>query len=147
MAVSSMNIKWVTLDPMHVSLGRYHMIQTGLFPHHHLLLPWMISQFHDDVIKWKHFPRYLPFVRGIHKDQWWGALMLSLIWAWINGWVNNRKAGDSRRHCAHYDAIVKYFGDDASLADIYGCSIFYVHIVFDVQHLEWTHREIIIWLY
>ena len=22
---------------------------------------------HDDVIKWKHFPRYLPFVRGIHR--------------------------------------------------------------------------------
>ena len=22
--------------------------------------------FHDDVIKWKHFPRYWPFVRGIH---------------------------------------------------------------------------------
>ena len=23
--------------------------------------------FHDDVIKWKHFPRYWPFVRGIHR--------------------------------------------------------------------------------
>ena len=22
---------------------------------------------HDDVIKWKHFPRYLSFVRGIHR--------------------------------------------------------------------------------
>ena len=22
---------------------------------------------HDDVIKWKHFPRYWPFVRGIHQ--------------------------------------------------------------------------------
>ena len=42
---------------------------------------------HDDVIEWKHFPRYWPFVRGIHrspvnsphKGQWRGALMLSLI--------------------------------------------------------------------
>ena len=25
---------------------------------------------------------------------------------WINGWVNNRKAGDLRRHRAHYDVIV-----------------------------------------
>ena len=41
-------------------------------------IPW-----HDDVIKWKHFPRYWPFVRGIrrspvnfpHKGQWRGALM------------------------------------------------------------------------
>ena len=24
--------------------------------------------FHDDVIKWKHFPRYWPFVRGIHRS-------------------------------------------------------------------------------
>ena len=26
-----------------------------------------------------------------------------LICAWINGWVNNREAGDLRRHRAHYD--------------------------------------------
>ena len=46
-------------------------------------------------IKWKHFPRYWPFVRGIHrppvnsphKGQWRRALMFSLICAWINGWV------------------------------------------------------------
>ena len=24
--------------------------------------------FHDDVIKWKHFPRYWPFVQGIHRS-------------------------------------------------------------------------------
>ena len=30
----------------------------------------------------------------------------SLICAWINGWVNNREAGDLRRHRAHYDVIV-----------------------------------------
>ena len=69
---------------------------------------------HDDVIKWKHFPRYWPFVRGIHrspvnsphKGQWHGALMFSLICIWINDWVNNREAGDLRRYRAHYDAIV-----------------------------------------
>ena len=38
---------------------------------------------HDDVIKWKHFPRYCPFVRGnpSHKAQWCGALMFTLICA------------------------------------------------------------------
>ena len=69
---------------------------------------------HDDVIKWKHFPRYWPFVRRIHrspvnsphKGQWRGALMFSLIYARINGWVNNREAGDLRRHQAHCDVIV-----------------------------------------
>ena len=51
--------------------------------------PWQ----HDGVIKWKHFSRYWPFVRGIHrspvnslhKGQWRGALMPI---------------------CAHYDVIV-----------------------------------------
>ena len=32
--------------------------------------------------------------------------MFSLIWAWINGWVNNREAGDLRRYRAHYDVTV-----------------------------------------
>ena len=41
-----------------------------------------------------------------HKGQWRGALMFSLICARINGWVNNREAGDLIRHRAHYDVIV-----------------------------------------
>ena len=69
---------------------------------------------HDDVIKWKHFPRYWPFVREIHrpsvnsphKGQWRGALMFSLICIWINGWVNNCEAGDLRCYRAHFDVIV-----------------------------------------
>ena len=69
---------------------------------------------HDDVIKWKHYSCYWPFVRGIRrspvnspdKGQWRGALLFSLICAWINAWANNREAGDLRRHRAHYDVIV-----------------------------------------
>ena len=58
------------------------------------------------------------------KGQWRGALMFSLICAWIKGWVNNREAGDLRRYRVHYDVtamnhqflftgtpvIMKYFG-------------------------------------
>ena len=68
---------------------------------------------HDDIIKWKQFPRYWPFVRGIHrvnsphKGQWRGALMFSLICARKYGWVNNREAGDLWHHGAHYDVTVK----------------------------------------
>ena len=73
-----------------------------------------MSGTHDDVIKWKHFPSYWPFVRGIHrspvnsphKGQWRGALIFSLICSWINSWVNNGETGDFRRHRAHYDVIV-----------------------------------------
>ena len=69
---------------------------------------------HDDVIKWKHFPRYRPFVRGIHRSLVYSlhkcqsrrALMFSLIYTWINGWVYNGEASDLRRHHAHYDVTI-----------------------------------------
>ena len=44
--------------------------------------------------------RHRSPVNSPHKGQWTRALMFSLIWAWINGWVNNREAGDLRRHYA-----------------------------------------------
>ena len=72
---------------------------------------------HDDVIKWKHIPRYWPFVHGIHrspvnsqhKGQWREALIFSLICVCINDWVNNHEADGLRRHHAHYDVIVMRF--------------------------------------
>ena len=75
--------------------------------------------FHDDVIKWKHFLCYWPFVRGIHqsavnsphKGQWRRALMLSLISVSIDVWVNNREAGDLRHYRAHYDVTVMFDSD------------------------------------
>ena len=78
------------------------------------VLQWCHTHNHNDVIKWNHFPRYWPFVRGIHrspvnslhKGQWRGALMFSLICDRINGWVNNREAGDLRRHRGHYHVNV-----------------------------------------
>ena len=74
--------------------------------------------FHDDVIKRKHFPRYWPFVQGIHrsprnsphKGQWRGTLMFSLICTWINYWVNNHEACVLRRHRAHCDVTVMSWG-------------------------------------
>ena len=81
----------------------------------HLILSFFSTQlYHEDVIKWKHFPRYWAFVRGIHgspvnsphKGQWRGALMFTLICVWINGCVNNREAGDLRCYCAHYGVTV-----------------------------------------
>ena len=67
-----------------------------------------LSQKYHDLIKWKHFPRYWPFVRGIHRcipltikasdAELWPFIMLCI---WTNGWTNNREAGDLRRHQAH----------------------------------------------
>ena len=70
---------------------------------------------HDDVIKWKHFPRAghlcgeftgVPAQRPVTR-----TLVFSLICAWINGWVNNGEAGDLRRHRAHYDVTVMSEGN------------------------------------
>ena len=80
---------------------------------------------YDDVIKWKHIPRYWPLVPGIHrspvkfphKGQWRGALMFSLICAYSNGWVNTREAGDLRRYRAHYDVILMW----SLLVQVVGC--------------------------
>ena len=85
--------------------------------------------FHNDVIKWKHFPRDWPFGRGIHrspvnsphKGQWRGALMFSFICAWINAWVNNR---DLRRHRVHYDVTVMFKTLSTNVTGISGQSPF-----------------------
>ena len=92
-----------------------NLIITYSFPTHASICT--ISTFHDDVIKWKHLPRYWPFVRGIQrapvnsprKGQWRGNLMFSFICAWINAWVNNHVAGNLRSHRAHYDAILMVY--------------------------------------
>ena len=82
-----------------------------------LTLPCYFSLlYNDDVIRWKHFPRYWLFVRGIHwslvvsphKGQWRRALMFSLISAWTNGWTNNRDPGDLRRCPARNDVTVMF---------------------------------------
>ena len=91
----------------------------------HLMQQWGTPKWHTHFmlhgafIRWKHFLRYWPFVRGIHrwhKGQWHGALVFSLINAWTKCWENNRNAGDltpSRsfwRHCNVFILIV--FHDD-----------------------------------
>ena len=80
----------------------------------------MILLWHDDVIRWKHLPGYWPFVRGIHR---WipstkagdAELCCFRRSALINCWVNNREAGDLRRHHAHYDVTVMSFVNLSSM--------------------------------
>ena len=78
------------------------------------------SVYHDYVIKWKHFPRHWPFVRGIHrspmnpphKSQWRKALMFSLICA-LNKRLSKQPWGwwfetSSRSLWCHCDAIFQF---------------------------------------
>ena len=80
---------------------------------------WIIIKTHQTQITWwRHqmetFSALLALCAGNspvpvnsrHKGQWRGALMFSLICARINDWVNNREAGDLRRHRGHYDVSV-----------------------------------------
>ena len=91
-----------------------------------------LLEVHDDAIKWKHFPRYWPFVRGIHrsmmnfhhKGQWRGALMVSLICARINGWVNN---GEALSHC-NDEGDVKMLVVEFDILSRAICEWFYHHI-------------------
>ena len=72
------SVKWNATNQYHPQQDVYHvmLIMCGLYI--------------DDVIKWKRFPRYWPFVRGIHrspvnsphKGHWRGTLMFSLICVW-----------------------------------------------------------------
>ena len=66
---------------------------------------------HDDLVKWKYFPRYWPFVWGIHRSIPSQRLVTRsfdvLFVLYLNhGWVNNREAADLRWHRAHYGVIV-----------------------------------------
>ena len=85
---------------------------------------------HNEVIKWKHFPCYWPFVRGIHKGNPWvtGGVpsqrpvtrgsVFSLICAWT---VEQTMETPVRHHHAHYDVTVMF------------SDIFY--------RIHWTHWE------
>ena len=83
------------------SLFVYH-IDTILLRH---------TKIHDGV---ETFSALLALVREFTGHQWIACTKVSdaeiwyFLWSatWLNGWVNNREAGDWRRHRTHYDVIV-----------------------------------------
>ena len=54
--------------------------------------------------------------------------MFSLICAWTNGWVNNRDAGDLRRHCDHYDVTLMEILHLSQLCTI--CMLLYLIVLY-----------------
>ena len=109
--------KWVNLKDLMITFcDKLEPLKDAWQPFWPPVMAKQCDILHDDIIKWNHFPHYWPFVRQIHwspvnsphKGQWHGALMFSLICAWINGWVNNHEAGDLRRHHTHYDITVMF---------------------------------------
>ena len=45
-------------------------------------------------------PRWIPRTKASDAELW------CFLCVWINGWLNNRDAGDLRRYRAHYDVTV-----------------------------------------
>ena len=80
---------------------------------------------HHSNAWWRHQMEAFSALLAIcapHKGQWRGALVFTLICVWINGWVNNREAGDLRRNHAHYDVTV--------MEEWFTPKLHYVHSVF-----------------
>ena len=67
-------------------------------------------------------------VNSPHKSQWHGALMFSLICAWINVWVNTGEAGDLKCHHAHYDVIVMWSSCCCKVIGIIWPLIFFIYL-------------------
>ena len=114
----------------------------------------MIYSTYDDVIKWKHFPRYWPFVRGIHcspvnsphKGQWHGASMFLLICAWNKRLNNNLEAGDLRRHRGHYVVTVMILG--IMHAVVFSLASFYkIRCIFGAETniIAWSSSYILVY--
>ena len=91
--------------------------------------------------------RWIPHTKASDAER----LMFSLICVWINSGVNNREAGDLRRHCAHYDVIVmvstaprqkydKYANANNKVFSVYKsqqyCHIFCIFL-FTRQEVSW----------
>ena len=104
-----------THDPIITSLLRQNDVVTSFWRNNDVIIAWCVAGLyvclhnkspatHDDVIHlcgeftWH---RWIPHTKAADGEFWrflWSA-------SWINGWVNNREAGDLRHHRAHYDVI------------------------------------------
>ena len=92
----------------------------------HVFLPEMLYNIDVTWVSWRlKLPATRSLVDSPHEGQWRGALMLSLICVWTNGWASSRDAGDLERHRAHYgvtvvDAVVIGLDHDTVGAGVVG---------------------------
>ena len=73
----------------------WHTMMTSSNGNNYRIIGHLCGEFTD--------PRWIPRTKASDAKLWcflWSACV------WINGWVNNREAGDLRRYRAHYDVTV-----------------------------------------
>ena len=101
--VDSWRARWVFIN--HGLFDWWFVRQSYPLPFRAAIHPWLRHQMEN-------FSAILAICAGnspVHssqKGQWRGALMFSLICDWINGWVNNREAGDLWCYRTHYNVTV-----------------------------------------
>ena len=64
-AIIAMIKRWMSFEPLHELPQICPLSWSQVF-----VVRCLTILLHDDVIKWKHFPRNWPFVRGIHRSRW-----------------------------------------------------------------------------
>ena len=64
--------------------------------------------------------------------RWRELWCFSSICTWIHDWVNNLKAGDLRRHCAHYDVSVMF-----TMKDVGHVYVLFALIVLPPTFADW----------
>ena len=114
------NINIFSIIP-HIHMIYVHIIFCYIFT---IYLTWkifkdrkslLIGNTNDSILWWRHQMETVfgPFwgdpsvtCGSPHKFQWRGASRFSLIYAWTNGWANNRNSGTCGCHRAHYNVIV-----------------------------------------
>ena len=86
---------------------------------------------HDDVIKWKHFPRYWPFVRGIHRsrsfDVFCDLRLNKRLSKQSRGWWFETLSCSLWRHCSDTDPVKD------------NCDAIWRQI--SLTSLQWLHNE------
>ena len=95
--------------------------------------PFIQAQIKENIKAPRHLPLCRSLVNSPHKGQWRRALMFSLICAWINGWINNREAGDLRCQHAHCDVTLMIF-DTRRTTVTYRQVVMY--LIFDIETIR-----------
>ena len=129
---------------LYISMGGHDIRDISKRCNYSYIYPW-----------WRHqmqvfFQRYWPFVREIHrspgissdKGQWRGDLMFSLVCPWINGWVNDREAGDFRRHRTHYEITLMVYPVTSSLIGTWTVGAWKIRFADCARLMCWLHGHV-----
>ena len=98
---------------------------------------------HDDIMTWKQFPHYWPFVRGIHrsavdsphKESVCGTLAFSFMLAWTSWWTKSGIFGDLRRCSAHVTSLSLHWDYDNHA--IVPCSVSEATLKYKCKFITW----------